>query len=412
MASHSANCIYFAGNPGDNLPARLTVNPDTSSGNGMTMLVGDTLTFTNAGASDGNVTISYGESGRFTANKTMSQSLSPGETIVFTATSADSNTWLRVTPPSGSAKSLYISIVNNLDDSPSSWTFPDKSKYRPGSYVYADKQISGINTSITISCSGSGSPRVKRRESTSWVTSISGVQQGDYIQFRLASPPDYNQTYNATITGGSASDTWTVSTGAAPDPNTGAKIPSGITGDVALSDLGDFFGRRASNDTRLYDYRRGLGYVPNITENNGISTSQPALTQFRNAYTSIYFKLPPEDYMESANTVSSAQSLTASWQYPYDYIMGFSDKIANELEFKVDTDISGGAQAGDASIHYNIPNPGAWSKANQDFNVRVDCNSYSEAHYIGTVTLHARHPAYPSSVVSWTMDVRFFFFGP
>lgn len=412
MANTNVNVVYFAPDSTDNLPARLNINPNSSSSSPLTMLVGDTLTVTNAGASEGNVTVSYGESGRFTANKTMSQSLSPGETIVFTAQTADSSTYIRVTPPAGSAKSIYVKIVNNLDDYPSNWSFGDRSQARPGSYVYEFKEITGVNTSITVSVSGPGSPRVRELPNGSWSTSIT-VQQGDDIQVRGTAPSDYNLTNNVVVSGGSASDTWSIGTGPAPDPNTGAKIPSGLSLPMSLNDVGDFFGRRTSGESYLSDYVKGGAYVPTLSENSGVPTGLPlALSDLAGSYTSIYFKLPPEDYMGSVDTTSSGKTLVASWGYPWDYYMGFSDTITAELEFRIAHSITGGTNAGSTSIAYNIPYPNAYHKDNSNFNITATASSYSEGRYIGTVTIYARHPNYPSSVVSWEMSVFFNFFGP
>lgn len=412
MANIRANIIYRPSNPRDNLPAILRISPSNSSSSPLTMSVGDTLSVTNAGSSRGNVTVSYGESGRFTANKPMSQSLTPGETIVFTAQIADSSTYIRVSTTSGPTRVIYVKIVANVDDYPSNWSFEDRSRARPGSYVYEVKEITGVNTNISVSVSGAGSPKVRELPNGSWSTYVT-VQPGDDIQVRGTAPSDYNLTNNVVVSGGSASDTWSIATGAAPDPNTGAKIPSGLSFPVSLGDVGDFFGRRTSGNTHLSDYVKGGAYVPTLSENSGVPTGLPiALSNLTGSYTSIYFKIPPEDYMGSVDTTSSGKTLVASWGYPGDYYMGFSDTIAAELEFKIAYNITGGTNAGSTNIAYNIPYPNAYHKSNSSFNITATASSYSEGRYTGTVTIYARHPNYPSSVVSWEMNVFFNFFGP
>lgn len=412
MANYSASAEAIEG--GD-VPDEILLTPNQSINNRFPMLQGDTITFT----VNGSVPIKFGavSSSYMTCNRSLPATVNAGQTIVFTCVWGGAETSINI-PVSASqgllqaSDTFYIKILENTDDTPSNWTFPDESSSRPGSYKVASKVVEGTNVDIVVSISGPGGKGVKLNPSSSTYYSSRTVAPGQRFYYRVQSPPDYNQSYTYTLTGGSASDSFKITNGDGPDPNDGAKIPSSLSLPISLHDIGDFFGRSSVDNTAvLSDYVKGGDFVPTITENANIPTSTPiSISQFANAYTALYFEIPLLDKFSGVNTQNSSGSASVAWWINSDYKMGFG-YISNSLEYRVTLKdyVKQGPSAyqnPDATLNVASSN---WSSGNANFSVSATASQQSEVIHLGTLLVEVRSPYYPSVVVSQEVDFNLSF---
>lgn len=111
-------------------------------------------------------------------------------------------------------------VNNACDNTPDAFSFTDLTQQARSSVISSDiVQIAGISCSIDVSLSGEGIPEFRICSDsactsvvTNWTRTKSPVVSGQYVQFRLNSSPLPEITYTATLTVGSASDSWSVTT--------------------------------------------------------------------------------------------------------------------------------------------------------------------------------------------------------
>lgn len=379
------------------------LNFKSSNGNSFTLARGQSIeiSFRNIADSSNTCSILQTETAKWGDFDGVNPVSDGGSRTFTVASNAATGTTFINANCNGRALSLTITIVATADTTPTNWSFPSTYASRPGSYETIKKEISGVNTPITVSCS-SGCEVKKGYSDWTGATSITGVQNGDDVWFRSLVPGDYNQSLSRTLTAGSSSASWTIYTGDSPDPNDGAKIPSGLSRPLNLSDVGNFFGRSNAPNTTLSEYVKGGSFVPTIDENSSVPSSPPInLLDLEGAYTAIYFKLPPINKADSKNILSQSQSIVLTWVGgSNDFDMGFGNNIIDELQFRINiTPIQGGTP--NCSVPLNT-----WSTYHSTFNISATANAGQELIMRGHITISARSPSYPSAVVS--ADVYYF----
>lgn len=111
-------------------------------------------------------------------------------------------------------------VNSGCDTSPNSVNFTDLTQQTVSTQVSSNIiQINGIGCTVDISISGTASPEYRicsdntcSAVTTNWTTAVTPINSGSYIQTRMTSSASGNTQFNAVITVGSVSDTWSVRT--------------------------------------------------------------------------------------------------------------------------------------------------------------------------------------------------------
>ena len=108
------------------------------------------------------------------------------------------------------------------DTQPDSWSAQDQVNQEPNIQHYYIRQITGINTSVNVTASGTAGTLFKVNNNSSYVatgysapgTTLS-ITNGQYLHVAIMSAPTYSTNRNITISIGGVSDNWSVTTRAA-----------------------------------------------------------------------------------------------------------------------------------------------------------------------------------------------------
>ena len=108
------------------------------------------------------------------------------------------------------------------DTAPDSWTATDQVNQELNVQHYYIRQITGINTSVNVTASGTAGTLFKVNNSSSYVatgysapgTTLS-ITNGQYLHVAIMSAPTYSTNRNITVSIGGVSDNWSVTTRAA-----------------------------------------------------------------------------------------------------------------------------------------------------------------------------------------------------
>jgi hypothetical protein len=101
--------------------------------------------------------------------------------------------------------------VTTQDQTPNAFSFTDQTGVALSTLTTSNSlTINGITGTVNVSVSGSGSPQI-RINGGSWVTSGT-ITNGQSLQVRLTSSASYSTANSATVTVGSGSDNWSVTT--------------------------------------------------------------------------------------------------------------------------------------------------------------------------------------------------------
>ena len=118
------------------------------------------------------------------------------------------------------------------DATPDAFSFTDQSGVGTSTVIESNTiNITGIDTATNVSISGDGSPEF-RIAGGSWVTSGT-ITNGQSLQLRLTSNAASSTTNSATVTVGTESDQWDVTTGGA-DPCAGSPSPGDVCTDGSV----------------------------------------------------------------------------------------------------------------------------------------------------------------------------------
>jgi hypothetical protein len=375
----------------------------------LTVARGDTIRFTRSdlGGSSQTMTVSGFTTARFTSatNITLSSNGAVGSRIVRADATLGS---FSLTASAGSLGSITISITitSGLDTTPDDFSFAAATLAQPGSLIESNVvTITGINTAVSVSVNAG-----------SFMADLDGVWrtsgtilQGQKLQLRLGASGAYNATTSMTVTVGTVSRSFSVTT--ANDPGSGEIIPFPFTsGELGLNNIIDFFGGVIPLDgvvapRNLRAYMKGAGYVPNIAQNGNIpSSGNLSVRQFLGSATALYFLRYPGFRSAGGSTVNGAVTPSVDWSYAganvsYNPRIGFGSIAAScEYRYRVLPD-AGSTLNVVSSISGSINAFSAWG-TEAGIVLSVTVPFYTEHIITGTVEFQVRHRSYPSVVLS------------
>jgi len=133
-----------------------------------------------------------------------------GQSLEVRLTSANADSTMRsATVTVGSGSNQWD--VTTQDQTPNAFSFTDQTGVALSTLTTSNSlTINGITGTVNVSVSGSGSPQI-RINGGSWVTSGT-ITNGQSLQVRLTSSASYSTANSATVTVGSGSDNWSVTT--------------------------------------------------------------------------------------------------------------------------------------------------------------------------------------------------------
>jgi len=402
------------------------------------MVATDTLSITNADI-DGNgttITVSGFDYTNWTSNASLT--LGAGANGQRTLNNDPSSTESLFFASSGfSTATLSITIASAIDDTLDSITDKLGADINPAAlytvYVSSSFVVSGISGT---SCSVNITNGEYNINNLGWVNSANTgtAINGDSIKVRVTSSSSYSTSVSAVLTltaGNTVSDTWTVTT--EPDPTTpiedGELIPFGhSTGAIPFSDIIDFFAGAPISGlytppTNLGSYYRAGLHVPPLTGNANIPTSGAiSFSDFRDAYTVLYFVRAPQTKGATRNTISSGGQVVVVWYIfdfddPADWEMGYGPFAKYSCEYQYSLTVTQNlVNAGNQSIapRLTVGTPTTWtpatswnSAAQLGFAVEMYVDQNTEVFANGYVTMQVRHPDNPSYVltknVNWSL---------
>lgn len=394
----------------------VNVTPESSTSNRISLVEGDTITFTWTSAAGGAPSqLNFGGFSTNTFTNASDVSLSSTGTS-FTKTVKTGGTLpntdsCRVSTTGSGFKYWYLNRVSSVDTTPDAFDLGSNVvAANPQQTYYSDTiTVSGVNTNVTASANNGG---LVKKNNGNFVSSAT-VTNGDKIVVALTANNAYNSTKTTTLTVGTTTDSWSVITG--PDPSAGQLIYLGInSGTIKLTDIADLFGQGqyAPMAIPLSDYLKTPGgeRVPNISANSSIPTTLPLkLTDFYGSATSFYIAVPPNNQYIDYDTTASGGNFNVEWVIDDNWRLGFHREIMQNCEFKyshVETGSSRGVTPYSEAGYTN------WSDLNHTFQLAVTVPTYVERRYTGIITVYARHKKDTSKVVSATAHYMMDFYGP
>lgn len=379
---------------------------------------GDTIRITHHASNGpaGTITISGFTSNRYTSTSNMSLSRGSTQSRTLRSDAVLGNHTLSATSSGYSGSSVTITVDDGTDDTPDSFSFTNVNLATPDDLIYSNTiQVSGINVGITASISGTGGTFAINGGSFSSANRT--VHNGDSIQLRVQAAPSWNTTRTATLNLNGVTGSFSVTT--RNDPGAGELIFfPGSANNYSFRDVAEFF---AGNDTigpatmptQMSAYRRGFDYVPNITQNNSISTSVSglALTQFVGSATYLNFESYGGARYAGADTTTGSKTEHIFWQltvsHPANPVIGYGLII-------------GGCEIRWALTEYtNGYNTGVTMSASESYarnayvcQLTASAPANTERTYGGYVTVWIRSVVDPSKVITTQLQYNFFFKGP
>ena len=407
----------------------INVSGGGSSGSRLTMTDGDVLTVThlNLGA---NVTITTGTfSGQIwtsTANITTTKGTSATRTVK-TGTIDSPTLNLTCSSPGYTSGTIYLNIISATDTLPDQWTFTDLTNVATSTYFYENMQVSGVSAACTAAISG-GSHR--KSPGDAWTTSNLTVNDGDTIYVRVQSSSSYSTAASATLkVGGNVNgtlntdyrqDTFTVTTGVAPNTNTRISIgrSSGVAIDldrvrrlVGPKNTSNQFGAAA-----MGNYFRGGTYCPDLTtgspNNSGIPTSGTIdMADFYDSCTYIQFTSITGSKQASTQATSSGGTATVSFIGNTDWTLGYGPSMTSICDQRYRYDFVYNLDEGASQISLTLNGTDitsyltsnyttAWDEGfgNVEFSLSIgNLATYSLG---GKLTIEARHPLDTSQTIT------------
>lgn len=181
-----------------------------------TLVTSNVVTITGIGPDPVNVSISGGGSPQFSVAGgawVTSGTIANGQTLQLRmTTSPSSNTTLTATVTVGTVSDAWATTTQVQDNTPSAFAFTDVTGQQLAAVITSNAlTISGIGPApVSVSVSGAGSPQISINGGA-WATSGS-ISSGQTLRVRLTSAATSNTARTATVTVGTASDTWSVTT--------------------------------------------------------------------------------------------------------------------------------------------------------------------------------------------------------
>lgn len=382
----------------------LTFGPDIQLQRGDTV----TIDYSTATGNSATVTCSGFTNTVFTNNSTMY--LSPGQTETRTVRSDATFGIVTLSASSsvGSTGYVDVEVVSGIDDTPDSFSLgPNITSANPGETIYAPKiNVSGINTQVTASVTGNA--QVSHSGSNQWSSSIT-VSSGDTIYIRMTASSAYSTSVSTTLSIGTGSDYWSITTKTDPGSGEVINFPKTTT-PISLTDVIDFYGGDGVSSTQrnMRAYLKGDGLVPNISQNSAIPTSgELRLTDFLGSATSLYLEKEPQSGVFFGDTTQGETSGTINWYFggsqSRDPKLGFGNMIET-VEIKWILNDPTGQVSMDVSETY--------STLHRGMTLSASAPSNSENLYQGTVDCYIRSTYDPTKEITFTVNFSFSFYGP
>lgn len=433
MANHNVNISTTTEIPYITVvPASLTASPN------------DTVTFINSASSSYSCNVQLFDTGEWTNTATVNVPIggSVVKTVSATATGSDALNLVHYHGGTARNKAFTVTFAAAVDDTLDSITgqlgsdvtgYATSTVWYSGSNVATVSGISGTTASATLS--GTMSNKQLRVNGGSWVTSAT-VSNGNNIEVQGTTGTGEGTGYTVILTltsGNAVSDTVTVTTASAPVGGTSLIPFSHATGALPASDIISFFaGNNISGvytrPTNIGSYYKGGTNVPNITQNTTIPTSSTiAFSNFRNAYTTMYFVDTPNSKSGIRNTVTAGgqvvvawYAFSTAWGTPADWQMGYSPYIKWAAEYQYSITVTSlviNVGTVTTQPRLTLTTPTTWTSASSGagqvgFGAEMYVSQNSEVFCQGYVTMQVRHPQNTGYTLSVNVPFVLNAFGP
>lgn len=411
---------------------QIIVTNGGSTSNRITLAASQVLAITTSPLHDGSTLTINGFSTNVWTNSSSINISSGTETKLVKASPTLGNVDLTVTKSGATTKYIYLTIVSSIDDTPDAFNLPDITAANPNSkYLIKYFTVSGINTSVTMSCSGTANPTTKVGVNGTEDSSNKTVQNGDGVYIYGNAPSTYAATSTASLTIGTRTESADITT--KNDPASGTRIPLGISsGAINMDALRKLFGVSSYgfyDSVGLSQLYRGGSYVPDITtgtpNNANIPTSgEIALSDFYDSCTVIYFSTDPSNKSALINTISSAQTVYLTFSTD-DWTMGYSPDMKYAVEYAFSHDLTlNAANAGSVTLegsanngsYVNLITNDPYSFTNYSdvgtLTLKIVAAQSSECIMHGQITITARHKDKTSYSTTTTVEYTINVYGP
>lgn len=415
----------------------ITVIGGGTSSNRLTMEAGDVLTVTHSLASSiysGSITVSTFSSGIWTSATNMSLTRGSSDTRTVKTDPTVTAITLACSASGYTSGYIYLNIVSSIDTTPDQFNIgADITGANPAQeYLIGNFTVSGINTGVTMSCSGTANTQTRIGTGGTKSSSDKTVYNGSVVYVFGTSSSSYNTGVTATVTIGGVSDSATITTAA--DPSSGTRIPIGITsGAISLDNVRKLFGPADYlgnyGTAAMSNYYFGGTYVPNIStgtpNNSGIPSSGTIdLTDFYGCCTTIYYSTAPSNKSLNLNTTQTAQTGSIYFNTQSDWTMGYGPDMKYLVEYQVTHEVTNFSETINGVTSYEMLYAGTtydldanrtafntgWG--NGYITLTLSVPRLSEAFITGKITLTARHKQYTGYTTSVVFYYQFNVFGP
>lgn len=370
---------------------------------------GDSIRFT---SSNSNYTVSGMSSTIWTTSSSFVVTATSPKILTARTTANGTNT-LTCSPSGYPARSRSIT-VREQDLTPDTPNIPNLTGQNPSDKVRSQPfRVTGIDGPATVTIVGGWIWSWVNGQEVYNVTSKT-VVNNEYLSFGLDTPSTFNTQKSVTVTIGTWTGTWTVTTRDIGADISYIAVPySGST--IKLSDVIATFSNPFTSPGNLRNYFRAPGgaFVPDLAVNAGVPTSGVLrLSHFIGARNALYWVKMPQNISYSWNTVASgSKTLTATWNMEgfgsgQSFSLGFGDYLNSYAEIRYVLSLGAG-------VSYSVDggNPGTWSTRNRWISLSASGVAGREDTYSGSVTVYVRHPRFPTVILSKTFSASFFFFG-
>jgi hypothetical protein len=313
---------------------------------------------------------------------------------------------MQATLYTGTLTDVYFNVLSNSDTTPDNFTLgPTQSNLYPNAdYFPPAIKITGINTSTSVSCSGTGfSFRVGN--SSTYVTSAS-INNNTWIHPRFIAPNAWSRATSVSLTVGTMTRSVTLTTISGDDVER-IPFPHTKADKFGLREIGEFYGiADYLNPTNLNfsDYWKGGNAVPDISpENDGIASAGGKLSMaaFEGSATTLYFSRYPANKADYADSSSGSVQVRATWNVRTDYDAGYGTFIENIVDVRYMV-VTNGSRPSIFEIYPNNAD-GVWSNwfritAYDELQVSMTGGQNTEYNVHGTIYIQLRHPTDTSSL--------------
>lgn len=404
----------------------------------LVMAIGDTLTVTHTFASNvsGSIPVQGWASTLWTSSATAY--IARGSSAVKTI---KSNATLNVVDSISAVQTgystgyIYVKAVSNVDTTPNDFgpSLSNVTNAVPGQeYLLGTFAISGINTSTSMSVSGTANPESRKGNNGTKSSSVKTVSNGNTVYIWGTAPSTYSASSTASTTIGTMTRSRTITTPV--DPATGTRIPfTPSSGTVSLDNVRSFFGPK-TGEAPISNYYRGGTYVINTTTGSPNNSGVPAsgeiqLDDFYNSFTTMYFSTPPSNKSDFIVTTSQSGSVTLNWNRNDDWEIGYGPDMEDGVDYRITHEtteyggnigsittyqISFGGTTRDLTVAANrSSHTFAYSSNNANaINLTVTAAAQTEKFIAGTITMEIRHKEQTSYTASETFTYYVTIYGP